>query len=349
MPDWMADLDSRIVTTALRLAVTLGLALVVRLLVFPLLVRLSRRSDTRLDDVIVERLRSPAIVTIVLAGIAWSLLWLDPGSPVHFVAIGVLKTLGVVIWATVLASIGAMLLESASRRAGGQGAIQTKTLPLFVMIWKVLVYGIALYFLLSAWHINVTTWLASAGVAGIAVGFAAKDTLANLFAGVFILADAPFKIGDYIVIDDTVRGQVTEIGLRSSRMVTRDDVEVTVPNAIIGNAKIINETGGPYDKMRVRIPVSVAYGSDVDRVRGLLLACVEDVPHVVANPEPRVRFRLLGNSGLEFQLSCWVEKPVYRGRVVDRITDQVYKALGEAGVEIPYPKQDVFIKELPKT
>ncbi|MBU0742448.1 mechanosensitive ion channel [bacterium] len=349
MSDWLADLDSRIVTTALRLAVTLGVALVVRLAAFPLLVRLSRRSNTRLDDVIVARLRGPAILTIVLAGIAWSLLWLDGGSPLHLVSVGVLKTLGIVVWAVVLGGIGGMLLESASRRADGRGAIQTKTLPLFVMIWKVLVYGIACYFLLAAWHINVTTWLASAGVAGIAVGFAAKDTLANLFAGVFILADAPFKIGDYIVIDDTVRGQVTEIGLRSSRMLTRDDVEVTVPNAIIGNAKIINETGGPYQKMRVRVPVSVAYGSDVDRVRELLLQCAADVPHVVPDPQPRVRFRRLGNSGLELELMAWVAEPVYRGRVVDRITDRVYKSLVAAGVEIPYPKQDVYIKELPKT
>jgi small-conductance mechanosensitive channel len=347
MPDWLTELESPLVTTALRLGLTLVAALLVRLVVFPLLVRASRRSDTRLDDVIVTRLRTPTIATIVLAGVAWSVLWLDPASPLHFVAVGVLKTLAIVIWSTVLAGIGTMLLEAASRRAGDRGAIQTKTLPLFIMVWKVLVYGLAFYFLLSAWHINVTTWLASAGVAGIAVGFAAKDTLANLFAGVFILGDAPFKIGDYIVIDDVTRGEVTDIGLRSTRLLTRDDVEVTVPNAVIGNAKIINETGGPHDKMRVRVPVAVAYGSDVDRVRELLLGCAADVPHVVPDPEPRVRFRLLGNSGLEFELLCWVQAPVYRGRVIDQLTERVYKALGAAGVEIPYPKRDVYVRELP--
>ena len=349
MPDWLENMDSRVAVTMLRVAVTLAVAIVVRLAVFPLLVRLSRRSETRLDDVIVERLRGPATATILLAGVAWSLLWMGEGSPVHFVAVGVLKTLGIVIWAVVLAGIGTMLLEAASRRGGERGAVQTKTLPLFVMIWKILVYGVAFYFLLSAWQINVTTWLASAGVAGIAVGFAAKDTLANLFAGVFILADAPFKIGDYIVIDDTVRGQVTDIGLRSSRMLTRDDVEVTVPNAIIGNAKIVNESGGPYDKMRVRVPVSVAYGSDIDTVRELLLGCTEDVPHVVPDPEPRVRFRLLGDSGLQFELMCWISEPVFRGRVIDQLTDRVYRALLDADVEIPYPKQDVYVRALPKS
>jgi MscS family membrane protein len=86
----------------------------------------------------------------------------------------------------------------------------------------------------------MTAWLASAGIIGIAVGFAAKDTLANLFSGVFILADSPYKLGDYVVLEDNSRGKVTQIGLRSTRMLTRDDVEVTVPNSIMGNTKIIN-------------------------------------------------------------------------------------------------------------
>ena len=91
----------------------------------------------------------------------------------------------------------------------------------------------------------MTAWLASAGVVGIAVGFAAKDTLANLFSGVFILADAPYKIGDYIVLDATgMRGKVTQIGLRSTRLITRDDVEVTIPNSIMGNSQVINQSGG---------------------------------------------------------------------------------------------------------
>ncbi len=343
MPEWFDNLDTRIIATLMRLAITLVAVLLIRLAVFPLLVRLSRRSATDLDDEVVNRLRGPVILTVWLAGAAWSLLWIQTAAA-HFALVGVLKTVGIVVWSVVLVGIGTLLLKAASRRGGETGVVQTKTLPLMIMLWKILVYGAAFYFLLSAWRIEVTTWLASAGVAGIAVGFAAKDTLANLFAGVFILADAPFKIGDFIVIDDVTRGQVTEIGLRSSRILTRDDVEVTVPNAIIGNAKIINETGGPYDKMRVRVPVSVAYGSDVDQVRALLLGCCDGVAHLIAEPAPRVRFRLLGESGLKFELLAWVSEPVYRGRVIDALTERVYGTLVEAGVEIPYPKRDVYLR-----
>ena len=94
--------------------------------------------------------------------------------------------------------------------------------------------------------------------------------MANLFSGIFIVADATYKIGDYIVIDSGERGMVTNLGMRSTRLVTRDDVEVTIPNAVIANAKIVNESGGPWEKERIRVPVGVAYGTDTRKVDGIL-------------------------------------------------------------------------------
>ncbi|OQW99996.1 MAG: hypothetical protein BWK74_00755 [Desulfobacteraceae bacterium A6] len=95
---------------------------------------------------------------------------------------------------------------------------------------------------------DLTAWVASAGIIGLALSFAAKDTLANLFSGVFILADAPYKIGDFIVLDSGERGEVTNIGIRSTRLLTRSDIEITVPNSIMGNTRIINEAGGRHQK-----------------------------------------------------------------------------------------------------
>ena len=145
--------------------------------------------------------------------------------------------------------------------------IQSRTAPLFQNISMVVLVGGAVYFLFLAWQINVTAWLASAGIVGIAVGFAAKDTLANLFAGVFILVDAPYSVGDFVNLDGGERGRVTQIGLRSTRLLTRDDIEIIIPNSVMGNTKIINESGGPHEKERIRIKVGVAYGSDIDVVR----------------------------------------------------------------------------------
>jgi MscS family membrane protein len=122
---------------------------------------------------------------------------------------------------------------------------------------------------------------------------------------------------------------------------------VTVPNAIIANEQIVNETGGPHDKMRIRLKISAAYGSDVDEVESVLLGCCDGVRHLAANPTPRVRFRAFGASGLDFELLAWIDEPVYRGLVLHELHRIAYKAFNEAGIEIPYNKQDVYVKEWP--
>ena len=107
---------------------------------------------------------------------------------------------------------------------------------------------------------------------GVVLGLAAKDTVANFFAGVFLMADSPFKEGDYIMLETGERGYVKNLGLRSTRFMTRDDIEITIPNSVIAAAKIINESGGSgvEDIERIRISVQVAYGSDVDQVKNIL-------------------------------------------------------------------------------
>jgi small-conductance mechanosensitive channel len=221
--------------------------------------------------------------------------------------------------------------------------LDARTLPLFDNLAKLLLIGGAAYGLLLAWDLNLAPWLASAGIVGIAVGFAAKDTLANVFGGLFIIVDAPYKIGDYINLDSGERGRVTGIGLRSTRLVTRDDVEITVPNAVIANAKIVNESGGPYEKSRVTLRVGVAYGTDVDRVHAVLLETARSVDEVLEDPAPRVRFTEMGDSALLFRVLCWIEQPELRGLALHRLNTAVYKALDREGIQIPFPQRDVHL------
>jgi len=336
-----------IVQAACILAGAFFAALITRLIFTRLIYVAGRKTKSVIDDQLLLLLRTPVVYSIFLAGIAWAILLLDMNATARFVSLGIIKTVAVFFWGSAAMRGCGILLGVLSHQADRFTWIQPKTLPLFDIVLKVVVVGGSLYFAFIAWNINLTSWIASAGIVGIAVGFAAKDTLANLFAGVFILADSPYRIGDFIILDNGIRGIVTDIGVRSTRLLTRDDVEVTVPNAVIANAKIVNETGGPYQKMRVRVRVSVAYGSDVDRVRNTLLSCATGVEHICQNPEPRVRFREFGDSGLLFELLVWIEKPVYRGRVLDRLNTNVYTTFNEAGIEIPYAKQDLYIKEMP--
>ncbi len=314
------------------------------------------KTQTDLDDRIVLILHRPIFISVMLAGIAWAVAviatqppdggwFLKPGA--RQLTYAVLRTVAVLIWGLAGMRIGRIVLSSLSARSArsGTGVVQPRTLPALDILLKLVVIASATYFALLSWNVNVSGWLASAGILGLVIGLAAKDTLANLFAGIFILADAPYKIGDFIMLDDNLRGRVTDIGIRSTRVLTRNDILVTIPNAVIGNSKIVNETAGPHDKERVKVRVSVAYGSDLKQVRKVLLGCPEGVLDVSTEPQPRVRFREFGDSGLVLDLLVWVEEPVMRGRVIDRLNQRVYDAFNEAGIEIPYNKHDVYIKE----
>ncbi len=322
-------------------------AILVGLVFTRVLLVLTRRTRSDVDDRIVGHLQGPVAWSIMLAAVGWVAADVGLTGAAAYVVRGVLITVAALLWTLAGFRIGHVLLEVLSARADQLAWVQPKTLPLFDMLLKITVAGGFLYFACIAWRIPLTSWLTSAGIVGIAVGFAAKDTLANLFSGFFIIADAPYKVGDFIILDQGLRGIVSDIGIRSTRLLTRDDVEVTVPNAVIANAQIVNETGGPYDKMRVRVKVEAAYGSDVDRVREVLLGSVEGVEHISPDPSPRVRFREFGSSGLVFELLAWIDEPIYRGRVLDDLNTRVYKSFNAAGIEIPYAKRDVYIKEMP--
>ena len=308
---------------------------------------LVRKTETELDDKIIERLHSPLVVSCVLWGSGVALLRLPISERIHHYGLSVLKTLAIIIWARAGLRVASLVLHALSSKAKEKDLIQPRTLPVFDMIGKLLVVGFAVYFCFLAWDIDLTAWLASAGIVGIAVGFAAKDTLANFFSGIFIVADAPYKIGDFIVLDGGMRGRVTSIGIRSTRLLTRDDIEITVPNAVIGASMIVNEAGGPSTAQRVGVTVDAAYGADIDKVHEVLQKVPEGVPHLLEKPSPVVRFEAFGASGLTHTLYVWVTDAELRELVMHILHTKIYKAFAEADLEIPYSKHDIYIKELP--
>ncbi len=323
-------------------------ALIIDRIIMRLLKRLSSHTSSRLDDQLLGFLSQPLFHSILLLGLAAALTILKLAERVESIAFSLMQSYAVLLWTLFLIRVARLLLRKMAQTPIRFALVRNQTLPLFENIALLLIVGLAVYLLFSAWHIDMTAWLASAGIIGIAVGFAAKDTLANLFSGVFILADTPYKIGDYVVLDSGERGEVTHIGIRSTRLLTRDDVEVTIPNSIMGNTKILNESGGPHTKYRIRIKVGVAYGSDIDMVRMLLMEVAEAEPGMCEDPEPRVRFRNLGNSSLDFELLGWIDEPSLRGRVIDALLTATYKRFMSEGIEIPYNKQDIYIKEMPR-
>ncbi len=307
------------------------------------------KTATDLDDKLIATLRRPIFLSVLFYGLSWSLDPLELPPKATSAIYSFLITGAVLIWAGVSFRVSALMLEALSSRAGSYSILQQRTVPLFSIFIKGLTFGLAVYFIFLAWDIDVTAWLASAGIIGLAVGFAAQDTLANLFAGIFIIADAPYKIDDFIVLDDGTRGRVTRIGMRSTRVLTLNDVEITIPNSVIGGSKIINEAGGPSLKQRVAVAVDAAYGADVDVVRAVLLSCTDDVVGICKIPQPTTRFRAFGASGLAFELLVYVDDPGDRDRILDILHERVYKAFNKANLEIPFSKHDLYLKESPNS
>lgn len=334
---------NRYLQAVVIIIIFLGIAKIVDVLITRVVKKWIKNTEFKLDDYIVDLFHKPVFVSIILFGLALAIELLEFKPSIHFVTMSCLKTTGILLWSAAAIKLSKMLLNLISNDESRFKIIQDRTLPLFNNLFLIIVLGLSIYILFLVWNIDLTAWMASAGIIGLAISFAAKDTLANLFSGVFIMADAPYKLGDFIILDSGERGHVTDIGIRSTRLLTRDDVEITVPNSIMGNTKVTNEAGGRHEKSRIRVKVSVAYGSDIDKVHDVLVDEARKNTAVCKHPTPRVRLRNFGDSSLDHELLCWVEKPALRGKVLHYLNSAVYKRFLNEGIEIPFPQRDVHI------
>jgi small conductance mechanosensitive channel len=191
--------------------------------------------------------------------------------------------------------------------------------------------------------INVTAAVAGMGIAGVAAGFAAQDSLANSIAGFLIFWDKPFKVGDFVSVQDRY-GEVTNITLRTTRIKTRNNTFVVIPNKEIIDDVLVNHS--MYRETRVDIPVSIAYKESIDDARAALLEGVRGIDGVIDDPEPRVVVTGLGASSVDLEVRVYirdadVERPVYF-----RTVEACKKALDDAGIEIPFPHMQLFVDDI---
>ncbi len=328
-------------------AVFLVLAWLVDRLITGIVSRMVARTETDLDDKLLAMMHRPVFSTVALLGVLLAVYEFDVDGDLSVWAVPVVKTILIFIWMVFGLRFSRLILGAFKDRTERFEFIQPTTEPLLRNAVAVFLLLAAAYAILLAWDIEVTGLVASAGIVGLALSFAAQDTLANLFAGVAIMTDRPYALGDYIILDSGERGEVTHIGLRSTRLLTRDDVEVSIPNSVMGAAKIVNEASGVPNRYRIRVKVGAGYGSDIDLVMKVLLEIGKAHEKVRAEPEPRVRFRAFGESSLDFELLCWIKKPADRGKVTHELNCSVYRAFAKAGISIPFPQRDLYIKEMP--
>jgi len=329
----------------MSLAIAVGSAIVAKLsdMIFSSIFnRIVQKTKTNYDDQILQLLHRPIFYSILFIG--FSIAVKTAGTPEYldFAIVGIFKTITILIWLFVAMKILVLSMNWATQKTTNP-LLQQKTLPLFNNLGKIAIGLFGAYFIFLSWDININGILASAGVLGVVLGLAAKDTVANFFAGIFLMADSPFKEGDYILLETGERGYVKQMGLRSTRFMTRDDIEITIPNSVIASSKIVNESGGPGETERVRITLHVAYDSNIDAVKELLIQIALANDNVLKEPTPRVRFREFADHGLKLQLLFWIHKPEIRGRTVDAVNTEIYKQFSTNNVLIPYPTMKVLL------
>lgn len=307
--------------------------------------RAFRQWPAQSGEELVRAARQPVFSSILLLGLLVALTAFEVGEGVERRMDAVVDTLLILVWVVFGVRATGVILRALGRRQPVPAFAQPTTATLMRNTMVVVLGLVGIYAILLAWDVNVTGLVASAGILGLALSFAAQDTLGNLIAGISILTDKPYGIGDYIVLDTGERGAVTHIGLRSTRLLTRDDVEVSIPNGVMGKAKIVNESGSPLGKYRLRVPINVAYGSDIDKVMAIMLGAADGHHQICREPEPRMRLRQFGSSGVEFEMLCWIEDPANRGLVLHELNCTLYRTFGAEGVVLAIPQQEIHVRD----
>jgi small-conductance mechanosensitive channel len=209
------------------------------------------------------------------------------------------------------------------------------------------IYATAVIMALDALGVNVMPFIAGAGVAGLAVGFAAKDTLSNLIAGVLLIIDRPFEIGDRIEVwsapaGSATWGDVLDIGLRATKIKTTDNIVIIIPNNEIMKRDIINYTI-ISSKIRVRVNIGIAYDADIEKVKRLIISVADSAEWIAKDPAPRVVVRNFGESSVDLQVRVWIHDARKRMDTISYLTDKIKAVFDQNGIEIPFPKRDITI------
>lgn len=191
--------------------------------------------------------------------------------------------------------------------------------------------------------IDVGAALAGLGVAGFAIGFAARDSLSNTIAGFLIFWDKPFAVGDYVTTSD-LAGEVSKITMRTTRLKTLDNTYVVIPNREIMENVLVNHS--LHGSSRVHVRVGIAYKEDVSAAREAIVAVAADVPHVLADPEPQVVVDELGDSSVNLILFAWIDDASRHEPIRRLLLEDAKRALDEAGIEIPFPHLQLFVDDV---
>jgi small-conductance mechanosensitive channel len=332
----------------LSVAIVVGAAILGRLVLWIFdwgSTRLIRRTRTGLDDAILDAIRLPLIGLIVVLALRSALerltflpdSWEARRGDLLFI-------LYLVVGYLFLHRLTNRLMQWYGREVSRktESRVDDQVLPFARRVVLMALALIAFIVLLSHFDVDVSAFVTTLGIGSLAVALAAQATLADSISGFVIMVDHPFRIGDRIeILELATWGDVVDIGLRSTRIRTRDNRMVVVPNSVIGENLIVNHSD-PSTMYRVETHVGVAYGTDVDHARQVLIDAVRRQEWVMKDERIEALFVEWGDSAMVFRVRCWIEHYVETRRIIDKLNTCLYKALNEAAIESPFPTRTIY-------
>ncbi|GAB4427586.1 MAG: mechanosensitive ion channel [Anaerolineales bacterium] len=311
--------------------------------------RVTRATKTTLDDAIMNAIAPPLYFLVLVYAFRFALERLNMEfaflsfdlAQIYFVLFLLIGF--IVVW-RLITHISEWYQGELAKT--GKVELGEQILPFLRRLALILLTVIAAIMLLDYFNIEVSGVVATLGIGSLAIALAAQAALADTISGFIIMIDRPYRIGDRIEIQDLdTWGDIVDIGLRSTKIRTRDNRMVIVPNSVIGKSLVVNYSY-PDTQYRNQIHVGVGYGSDIEQVRQILIDAVSKVEGVLPDKPVEALFLEFGDSALIFRVRWWLESYVDTRRMFDRVNTAMYNALNEAGIDIPFPQQVVHLQKL---
>jgi small-conductance mechanosensitive channel len=335
----------QIIISILIVAGTAAALFLLRRVLFRLLHRLSKKTDSKIDDLLIEGIEGPsailAIAFVLYLGIRLSEL---PETSMAYAARGM--SLSLIFTVTLgLANISGLLLAAFLKKV----ELPISVTGLLNTVAKAIVYAIGILMMLNHLGVSITPIITALGVGGLAMALALQDTLSNLFAGIHILAEHTIRVSDFIRLENGQEGVVVDIGWRTTRIRMQQNNMVIVPNSKLSQSVVTNYYL-PERRMAIMMPVSVSYDADPDTVERVLIdeanKATGEVAGLLAEPAPVARFVPgFGASSLDFTLICHVSDALDQQPVQHELYKRIFKRFKREGLEIPYPTRTVYVRE----
>jgi len=296
------------------------------------------KTQTHLDDVLVGAVKTPVRIAIIVAGVELALKQVDIISDSNLQ--GNIDSFFFAIYLLIVYVSLLRLITSVARWYAEDVAAKTETelddkfLSFFRALANVVITIIVIIVLLGRFGIELSALVTTLGIGTLAVALAAQETLSDMISGFIIMIDQPFNVGDRVeILDINTWGDVTEIGLRSTRVLTRDNRLVAIPNSVIGKGLVVNYSD-PSTVYRVQTHIGVSYGTDLEKARHAMKEAIRAQDWVMQDRPIEALMLEFGGSAMIFRVRCWIEHYVEKRRAIDRMNTALYHAVNEAGIEI---------------